>query len=97
MVRVRLSNLVLKALLNQQAGALEDLELFDPDLHRNLTWMLVNDITGVRLLASNLVHWQLPLMFARIAGWRSQPPNVVPLAQFVHIGAVLGVRFVPVW
>ena len=49
-VRVRLSNLLLKALLNQQAGALEDLELFDQDLHRNLTWMLKNDITGVRLL-----------------------------------------------
>eukprot|EP00040_Diaphanoeca_grandis_P007401 m.40792 g.40792 ORF g.40792 m.40792 type:complete len:724 (+) comp18615_c0_seq1:74-2245(+) len=46
-LRVRMSNLVLKLLLNQQAGALVDLEHFDGELHKNLTWMLKNNIEGV--------------------------------------------------
>lgn len=46
-VGVRLSNLLLKSLLNMQAGALEDLEHFDGDLHRSLKWMLENDISGI--------------------------------------------------
>eukprot|EP00729_Bicosta_minor_P015288 gene15288-16536_t len=46
-VTVRLSKLVLKALLGREDGALVDLEGFDAELHRNLVWMLDNDITDV--------------------------------------------------
>ena len=80
-VRVRLSNLLLKALLNQQAGALEDLELFDQDLHRNLTWMLENDITGVRLLVFNLV-------LSAFAGWAVASQQSVLVGGRGLIGAL---------
>jgi len=46
-VRVRLSNLLLKILLDQKAGALTNLEGFDKVLHKNLKWMLDNDITDI--------------------------------------------------
>eukprot|EP00041_Stephanoeca_diplocostata_P024210 m.607105 g.607105 ORF g.607105 m.607105 type:complete len:784 (+) comp22476_c1_seq2:334-2685(+) len=44
-VTVRLSTLVLKALLGQEHGALADLRHFDQDVHRSLTWMLENDVS----------------------------------------------------
>jgi hypothetical protein len=46
-VDVRLTSLVLRTLLLRDGGALRDLQHFDPELHKNLSWMLTNDITGV--------------------------------------------------
>ena len=46
-VDVRLTSLVLRTLLLREGGALRDLQHFDSELHRNLSWMLTNDITGV--------------------------------------------------
>ena len=46
-VKVRLSKLVLKALLGRSGRALDDLQFFDDELHRSLVWMMENDLTGV--------------------------------------------------
>jgi E3 ubiquitin-protein ligase HUWE1 len=46
-VNVRLSTLVLKSLLGKEAGSLIDLEHFNREVHKNLVWMLDNNIAGV--------------------------------------------------
>ena len=47
MVNVRMTSLVLRTLLTREGGSLRDLQHFDGELHRSLSWMLTNDITGV--------------------------------------------------
>lgn len=46
-VPARLSSVVIKALLQRHGGYLPDLQQHDTELHRSLSWMLSNDITGV--------------------------------------------------